>query len=113
VHVAQAQVIEQADRVAGVQLHGRGHAEVVPGFPDAAVVEQDHLVALGETAGQVMVVIVAEGAPATHAQHRVALTQHFVIHVVAVDAGNGHSSHSGGGCPGWGRGDHSTALADW
>ncbi len=113
VHVAQAQVIEQADRVVGVQLHGRGHAEVVTGLANAAVVEQDHLVALGQAARQVMVVVVAERAPAAHAQHRIAFPQHFVIHVVAVDAGDGHSSHSGGGGPEWGRGDHSTALADW
>ncbi len=33
VHVAQAQVIEQADRVVGVQFHGRGHAEVVARIP--------------------------------------------------------------------------------
>ena len=73
VHVLQAEVIEQADRVGGMQRHRRGHAEVVGRIADAAIVEDDDLVAIGEPAREMPVVVVAERAPAAHAEHGLAL----------------------------------------
>ena len=90
VNLLQAEMIEQPDGVIRVQRHGGRHGQVVTGIADAAVIEQDHLVAVDESARQMVMVLVAEGAPAAHAQHRVALTEHLVVHVVAVDVGDGH-----------------------
>ena len=83
-------MIEQANRVCGVQCHRRWHARIVARFADTAIVEDHDLITIGEAACQMMVVIVAEGSPATHAEHGVALTEYLVVHVVIVDASDGH-----------------------
>ena len=95
VDVAEAQVIEQPDRVVGVQLHRGRHGEVVARVADAAVVEQDHLVAIDQAAGEVPVVFVAERAPAAHAEHGLSLAEDFVVHRMVVDRRDGH----GFACP--------------
>jgi hypothetical protein len=90
VDVAQAEVIEQPDRVRGVQRHRRRLGHIVVGVADAPVVEQHDLMPVDETARQVSVVLVTECAPAAHAQDRVAAAQYLVIHAVTVDDGAGH-----------------------
>ena len=90
VHVAKTQVIEQPDRIVGVQGHRRGDGRIVARLADAPIIENDHLIAFGQAAREVVVIVATKTAPTAHAQHRIALTDHFVVHVVVVDACNGH-----------------------
>ena len=84
VNVFQSQVIEERNRISRMQCHGGRHGRIVGGIANTSVIEDDDLIAIGETARQIAKAAMAVGAPPAHREHGIASAMHLVIHVVAV-----------------------------
>ncbi len=78
------------NHVVGVELRTWGQRQIVRGFADATVVDDQHGVMVGNAAGQIFFAAVTKRVPTADVDHGRTLAVDFVIHVVAVDLGNGH-----------------------